>query len=119
MEVDKYMTVVGNRLRYLRELLNLTQEEFAKKLQISSSSLKRYEGSNQSEARELPLDLALKIAVEYGISLDWLTGVSDNMYRNQTPSKLAEIFNSLTEDQKKELFSYAMYLKNKGENMNE
>jgi len=107
------MTVVGNRLRYLRESLNYTQEEFAKKLQISSSSLKRYEGSNQSEARELPLELALKIAVEYGISLDWLAGVSDTMYRNQSPSKIAEIFNELNEENKKELFNYAMYLKNK------
>lgn len=109
------MTIVGNRLRYLRESLGLTQEEFAKKLEISSSSLKRYEGSNQTEKREIPLTLALKIASIYGISLDWLAGVSETMYRNQSPSKLTEIYNSLSEESKKELFNFAMYLKNKEE----
>lgn len=110
------MKKVGNRLKELRESFGYSVDEFARMLNIHRSSLYRYEGTNKLEQRELPLSLAIQISEKFNISLDWLAGVSDVKYRDQTPTKLSEIYNSLSDESKKELFNFAMYLKMKEEN---
>lgn len=57
----------------------------------------------------------MDLCEKYNISLDWLAGNSDIKYLDQTPGKLTEVYNSLSECSRAELFSYAMYLKNKEE----
>lgn len=107
---------IGNRLKELRESLNLSVDEFAKALDIHRSSVYRYEGANKNEQRELPISLAVKISEKFNVSLDWLTGNSDNKYREQTSNRLTDIYDQLSDAGKKELFNYAMYLLNKEEN---
>ncbi len=114
------MLVVGNRLIKVRVSLGYSVDEFAKILKIHRSSMYRYEGLNKEEQRELPLEKALMICENYDISFDWLAGLSDIMYRSQNPNKLTKIYESLSDNGQKELFNFAVYLRNKEcENKNE
>ncbi len=59
----------GSNVRYFREeILELTQEEFAKILNISRSTLALYE----TNKRNMSIDLVKKIADYLGVSLDIL-----------------------------------------------
>lgn len=103
-----------SRLKELLDILDITPEELAKTFGVNRSSIYRYAGINRKEPREIPVSLALKICDKYGLSMDWLTGRPDaSMYRDNTTNALVEIFNGLSDDNKKELFSYAMYLRGK------
>ena len=62
-----------NRLKELREFHNLTQERAAKIGYISKKSYIRYETGE----RIMPLDTAIYYAKYYGVSLDYLAGLTD------------------------------------------
>ena len=61
------------RIRDLREDSDLTQRQIAEVLLCDQSLYPKYERGE----RELPLNLAVKLAQYYGVSLDYLTGLSD------------------------------------------
>lgn len=67
------MNEFGIRLKMLREENNLTLAELAEKLNTTKSNLSRYENGK--------VDPALNVVIEYaqffGVSLDWMAGVSD------------------------------------------
>lgn len=63
-----------NRLRELREFHMLTQEACAKIAYISKKSYERYE----SDERVMPLDTAIFFAKFYKVSLDYLSGLTDD-----------------------------------------
>ncbi len=58
------------RIRDLREDHDLTQKEVAALLHCDQSLYSKYERGE----RLLPLDLAIRLADYYGVSLDYLTG---------------------------------------------
>ena len=58
------------RLKQLRKLHRVTQEQMTAQLGISYSGYRRYE----SGEREMPLSIAVKLADLYGIALDELVG---------------------------------------------
>ena len=58
------------RIRDLREDRDLTQKQIADYLMCDQSLYSKYE----REERSLPLELAIKLADYYGVSLDYLTG---------------------------------------------
>ena len=58
------------RIRDLREDRDLTQKEGAALLHCDQSLYSKYERGE----RLLPLDLAIRLADYYGVSLDYLTG---------------------------------------------
>ena len=62
------MSYAGKNLRYLRKLKNLTQEEFANKLNIKRSLLGAYE----EERAEPKLEVLEVVATEFKLSLDEL-----------------------------------------------
>lgn len=66
------------RLRDLRQDNNLTQEQCAKIAYISKNSYIRYEKGE----REIPLDVLVKYAKFYNISIDYIAGLTN------TPTKL-------------------------------
>lgn len=68
------------RLRALREDNDFTQEKMAKIGCISKKSYERYEKGE----REIPLDVIVKFAKFYNISLDYIAGLTD------TPTKLSK-----------------------------
>ena len=61
------------RIRDLREDRDLTQKEVAAWLHCDQSLYSKY-GRGE---RLLPLDLAVRLADYYGVSLDYLTGRTD------------------------------------------
>lgn len=64
----------GKRLKGLRERENLSREALAKKIGISYWSLSKYETGN----REPDIDTLQKIADFFDVTLDYLTGRSDD-----------------------------------------
>lgn len=104
------MATTNERIKELRNQLGYSVDEFAKILGVHRSSVYRYEGDNEKEARDVPISIAILIANKFSVSLDWLAGISDTMYLEQSVNKLTEIYKILTEGNKKELFNYAKYL---------
>ena len=66
--------VFGQRLRELRLQHKLTQKELADKLGLGVSSVVLYEKSKKAP----PLDTAIKTAMFFQVSLDWLCGLAEN-----------------------------------------
>jgi transcriptional regulator with XRE-family HTH domain len=102
-----------NRLKELMDSMNMSAEEFAKMFSVHRSSVYRYTGANKKEPREIPMDLAIEISEKFNVSLDWLAGKAGPKYRDNTVNALAEIYDSLSEEGKKELFSFAVYTRGK------
>lgn len=63
-----------NRLKELREFHALTQEQCSKIAYISVKTYERYEKGE----RIMPLDTAVYFARFYKVSLDYLSGITDN-----------------------------------------
>ncbi len=63
----------SNRIRSLRKKLKMTQKQMAEQLFIDQSMLATYENGT----REIPIDILVKLSKMYGISVDYLLGISD------------------------------------------
>lgn len=111
------MATTNERIKELRILSGYSVDEFAKLLGVHRSSVYRYEGENEKEARDLPISIAVLISNKFNVSLDWLAGISGTMYLEQSTNKMTEIYESLNEENKKELFNYAKYLLTKQEQL--
>jgi transcriptional regulator with XRE-family HTH domain len=61
------------RIRDLREDRDLSQEKIAKLLMCDQSLYSKYERGE----REMPLRLAVQLAEYYGVSIDYLVGLTD------------------------------------------
>lgn len=61
------------RIRDLREDADLTQKQLAAYLSCDQSLYSKYERGE----RALPLDAAVRLAQYYGVSLDYLLGLTD------------------------------------------
>ena len=66
-------TILGKRLKELREEYHLTQSQCAEALGIHAVTYLHYE----KEQREPPLSLLADIAVFYNVSVDYLLGLSE------------------------------------------
>ncbi len=66
-------TNLGQRLKELRQEKGYTQKEIAQKLGLNSVTYLHYE----KEQREPPLSLLADIANLYGVTVDYLLGLSD------------------------------------------
>lgn len=67
----------GERLRILREKNERTQAEIASYLCTSQSYYAQYENGK----RQIPLDRAVRLAQLYNVSLDYISGLSDDINR--------------------------------------
>lgn len=65
--------VVYQRIRDLREDSDLTQREVAQKLFLHLTQYRRYECGES----ELPMYIAVNIAKLYGVSLDYIAGLTN------------------------------------------
>lgn len=66
-------TILGSRLKELREECGLTQKQVAEKLQINSVTYLHYE----KEQREPPLALLADMAKLFDVSVDYLLGLTN------------------------------------------
>ena len=62
------------RIRDLREDHDLTQKELAKELNCSQQVYSNYELGQ----RDIPTDILIKLSRFYGVSVDYILGISDN-----------------------------------------
>ena len=68
---------IGERLKILREKHLMTQTEVAEYLNTSQSYYAQYENNK----RQIPLDRAAQLAKLYNVSMDYISGLSDNINR--------------------------------------
>lgn len=68
------MKICGERIKALRESMNYSQMKVAEIFGVGQSSIVRYEKGEASP----PLELLVKIADYYDVSLDYLLGRTDN-----------------------------------------
>ena len=61
------------RIRELREDADLTQKQIAEILHMHKTTYIRYE----SGERELPFNIAILLAKEYNVSLDYIAGLTN------------------------------------------
>lgn len=91
------------RLRDLREDADLTQKQVAEYLFVHTTQYRRYECGDS----EIPLDIAIKLAKLYKVSLDYIAGL--------TNEKMGLTKSGLKDDETKLLKGYRnMTEKNKG-----
>lgn len=76
--------MVGNRVKLLREELNLKQDDLAKKLGVSPSAIGMYE----RDLREANDEIKLKMCDLFECSMDYLTGKSNKRTSNINNDKL-------------------------------
>ena len=62
------------RIRDLREDNDKTQKEIAKELNCSQQVYSNYELGQ----RDIPTDILIKLSKYYGVSVDYILGISDN-----------------------------------------
>lgn len=65
--------ILGERLKELREERGFTQRQLAEQLGINSVTYLHYE----KDQREPPLGLLADIAKFYGVTVDYLLGITD------------------------------------------
>jgi len=66
--------IVGERLRELRKVHGLSRRELAEHVQIGEANVQRYEDGKSDAGSEI----VVKIARYFGVSTDYLLGLSDN-----------------------------------------
>ena len=73
MVKSKVMRKYHNRLRDLREDRDMTQAQVAKMFYLQVTQYRRYENGES----DLPLEWAKKFAEYYGVSIDYIAGITD------------------------------------------
>ena len=71
MEINN--VTIGNRIKELRTSKNLTPEDIAKMVKVSKATISNYEKGKVSP----PIELLIKLAERYDVSIDWLCGLSN------------------------------------------
>lgn len=75
--MDEFLCEMARRLRVARAAVGATQAEVSEATGVSEAALSLYErGRRQPHATTLG-----RLAVDYGVSADWLVGLSDEMTR--------------------------------------
>ena len=77
---DMELQIFADRLKELRQKLNITQKEFAEKIGITAAALSSYENNIKNPS----IAVAKRIAEAFNVSIDWLCGLSDKIsYTNE------------------------------------
>lgn len=84
----KTNSTFSERVRSLRESLNMSQAEFAKSVDTSQTTLSSYENIDKTPS----FDIVKRIAEKYEVSIDWLCGLSDNKKNNPEISTYSDMF---------------------------
>lgn len=82
------LTIFGQRLKKLRQDLGLSQRDFASRIGVTASALSSYEKGTMNPS----LAVAVNAATEFGESLDWLCGLTEN---DRKGKQLTELENGL------------------------
>ena len=90
------MVEVNKRIKQVRTALNLTQQEFAKRILIGQSSL----GEIETRGRKVNKRVIQIICTQFGVNEDWLKNGNGKMFDIEKPDirkeHLINIYNQLT-----------------------
>ena len=95
MEEDKkeqYSKAFSSRLKQLRSSMNMTQVQFAEHIHTTQTTLSSYENLGKIPS----LDVAITIAKECNVSIDWLCGLSKTKSIDGEITTYSDLFKSLT-----------------------
>lgn len=67
------MATVSERVKELRDSNDLNKTEFAKKIGVNRTTVTRYETGELKPT----LDVMININKAFGVSLDWIAGLTD------------------------------------------
>lgn len=93
---DIELQLFSERLKELRLSLNMTQKDFADKIDVTAAALSAYENNQKNPS----IAVAKRIAETFKISLDWLCGIGDQKKLNkkiETYADLIRIINQIIE----------------------
>lgn len=97
---------VQERIHYLRKsLLNMTQEDFAGKINISRSNFANIEKGNINLTERVIND----ICRAFSVNRDWLMSGSEPIFNDSSDamvSKIVELYEQLNDDNRKYLQGY-------------
>jgi transcriptional regulator with XRE-family HTH domain len=100
----------NERLRRLRkEFLDLTQEEFAKQIKVSTSNI----GSLEIGRINLTDRVVSDICREFSVNKDWLLEGTEPVFAESdrtSVNRVLEIYRNLDDDNRKYLYGYAARL---------
>lgn len=90
------LTIFAQRMKQAREEKGLKQNELAKAVGVTPTTISAYEKSDdEGNGKKPTLENAQGIAKILGVSLDWLCGMSDNDSTSYTDFTAKEYFKSL------------------------
>lgn len=98
--------MIGERLLDLRKDADMTQDELAEALKVNKHSISSYE----REKSEPPDDIKIKIAEFFGVSVDYLLGITNNPKPYKSNNNYIRLPNDFPEEMMNNLRSYAEYL---------
>ena len=102
------METVKDRVRFLRQNRNLTQEEFAKKIGLKRSALSLIEiGKNPLTEQNIKL-----ICLTFNVSRDWLESGEGEIFVSETPEdrEFLELYRQLSSEMKDIVFEHVKTL---------
>lgn len=109
MELSKY---IGSKIRYYRELKNLTQDELAEKLGTTRQSVSRYETGERKANQDILFELAdiFKISInKFFPSVENVSSI-ETIYNQLDPPRQAKVYNfaerQLKEQKEKKVHLY-------------
>lgn len=73
------ISIFGERVKQLRTQLKLSQRDFSEKIGITASALSAYENGQKNPS----VNVAINIATQFKVSLDWLCGIKNQSSRFQ------------------------------------
>ena len=101
------MAEFKDRLKFLRDEMGLTQMELAKIIKTTYSTVSDYERGSNTDPRCSTLR---RISDYFNVKIDYLVGDTD-IREPKRAEKFTDVISNLTDEQKKELAKYALYLR--------
>jgi len=80
-----YYSVLAERLRWLRQEDGISQEELGSKIGVTRQSISDYENGKKNPR----WDLVVELAKHYGVSLDYLLGITDSKSKSQVVQEVS------------------------------
>ena len=102
MREEDFWSKLSYTLRLYRESAELTQKDIATKIGVSESAYRSYELGD----RKIPVDLLVKLAAVYRVSVDVLIGNAEPV------AEPTIVSGNFTQDQSEKIIKYAELVKN-------
>lgn len=84
---ESELQIFADRLKEFRLQKKMTQKDFATKIGITPAALSLYESNSKNPS----IGVVKRISEVFGVSIDWLCGLSEQMTLNAEPETLADV----------------------------